>query len=288
MELTDSQKAELINTKEELEVFLLNRAVCFSIAQSESRDVLETCLKKLKNCSNEIEKRDVIDIARSVRVTSLAQLKLQKECISFMSNNNNDSEMNDDDSLQRVQRWRKLLRDLRTEPRNSIMYASFCDRVMEYELDLVRAGHKNDYRDKIYMEFYRYASNLKCAGNVETSVLKNADNLVFYESLNHTENSLRDKIAKLSFEKPLQQPSNSNSRKKPKIQSFVAIPTVVYSNRRSTPKICPGDGQLILKHECASTEKFMPDKFRTERCTNCHYSFVESQGGRIQKRKVRS
>jgi hypothetical protein len=46
--LCDADKCKLINLKEELEVFLLNRAVCYSISQSSIRKEFEEGIEFFK------------------------------------------------------------------------------------------------------------------------------------------------------------------------------------------------------------------------------------------------
>ena len=56
--LSDADKCKLINLKEELEVFLLNRAVCYSISQSSIRKEFEEGIDFFKNYIHSIQLQD--------------------------------------------------------------------------------------------------------------------------------------------------------------------------------------------------------------------------------------
>lgn len=95
--MSDSVKCKLINLKEDLNVFLLNRAVNFSISQTSVRTDLEECLEFLKNQIAVIQEARTLKVSentvkecciriekvRDLRLSSVSHKKLLHLCEAY-------------------------------------------------------------------------------------------------------------------------------------------------------------------------------------------------------------
>ena len=174
--------------------------------------------------------------------------------------------------------WKLLLKDLR---KASLLpsitfkeFERFKERINIYEHDLLCLRHKNEYRDAMYMEFYKIATRVN-DNERDAETNRVAEKYSFYHQLNEYEKSLRTKIAELT-DLTIQIENIKTNAQNDSI--FV---------RRGGPKHCPGSGSG--SHQCSAKTKFFPALDQVERCRLCHEAFVLQVGGRIQnKRKAKS
>jgi hypothetical protein len=326
--IPDVEKCRLINLKEELNVFLLNRAVNFSISQTSIRVELEEIIdffrKKIDaikqartlKVSEDAVKESCLKIerARALRISTISQRKLLAVCEAYAAKaltlhsvfgvplfekredvifadskiSKSEEDLNDkkvskfslEDKCIVVREWKVLLKDLRKASKINVVLV---DRVKKYEQDLITHCHKNEYRDLIYMEFYK---------------LTDFETYKFYFEMNETERILRKQISDIynkypSAEKQAQAqaqassiaPSPSKSKEQsesiPRKKTLLS-PSPTYL-KRGDPLHCPGNLETP-GHECPSKTKFFPcgiDKI--ERCRECHEQTMRFHGAKIQQ-----
>jgi hypothetical protein len=327
--IPDVDKCKLINLKEELNVFLLNRAVNFSISQTSIRVELEDIIDFFRKKNNAIREARTLKVsedavkesclmiekARALRISTISQRKLLAVCEAYAAKAltlhtvfgvppfekrddvisadskilKSEEDLNDkkvckfsaEEKCILVREWKVLLKDLRKASKINI---GLTDRVKKYEQDLITHCHKNEYRDLIYMEFYKLA-------DFET--------YKFYIEINETERVLRQQISDIYKKYPSAEaqasvpalPSQSKSIVIKK-QSSESSPSTKTSSsiqptylKRGDPLHCPG----YLKtpgHVCPRKTKFFPCGVdRIERCRECHEQTMSFHGARIQESK---
>ena len=366
--LSDADKCKLINLKEELEVFLLNRAVCYAISQSsirkefeESIEFFNAHLSYLKDSTqsrlhsiNECTKR--FENLKHCRISTFSHKKLYCLCKLLFSKillfdtpdtpDTPEKIKEIDESLLKAQKdienksipkiplqdqkvlfkeWKRLLTDLRyflstlnenQSEINLLLHKKLQDRLKKYEDDLIVLHQKNEYRDTLYMEFYKVSKALYSIDPVfYVTLQKDSENFDFYNDINTTEFSLRTQIKELSkFESEsthlhvitdkFLEKSKKKSVKRKRVQEsheqtfdFVQSQTNTQSPiletvnnkfvKRGGPKYCPGCPSVNPTHQphtCVPKTVFFPfllDKI--ERCLQCHEQIVLFNGGKIQK-----
>jgi len=352
MTIPDADKCKLINLNEELNVFLLNRAVNFSICQASIRTEFEEIIDFFRKQNDAIKEARTLKVseeavkesclkiekARALRISTISHRKLLALCEAYAAKAltlhsvfgvplfekredvlsadskivKAEEELNDkrvlktsvEDKCILMHEWRILLKDLRIAGRNKVNIDSgLVERVKKYEQDLITLGHKNEYRDVIYMEFYK---------------LFDAETYSFYATINETERILREQICDIYKKYPFllkaqsfpvtvsaaasaaASASASASAKKgsssklsraktTSSSSSSSIKPNVYTNisiKRGEPLYCPGnlENLNIPGHQCPQKTKFFPcglDKI--ERCRECHEKTMSFNGARIQQ-----
>jgi hypothetical protein len=277
--LCDADKCKLINLKEELEVFLLNRAVCYSISQSSIRKEFEEGIEFFKkqidsfpsfsihiqDCNLQ-SRFEIIDQCtkrfkklKQCRLSTVSHKKLSCLCellyskILLLDNFNHNTlhlqesqeksiEIDqlivkaekdiENKSIEKIplheqkllfKEWKRLLYDLRSflstltlnenqHEKNILTYQTLEDRLKKYEHDLIMLHQKNEYRDTMYIEFYKVSKALYTIDPVSYKTLqKNSENFDFYNDINTTEMSLRTQIKHISnFESDFTSSTNNS------------------------------------------------------------------------------
>ncbi len=340
--IPDADKCKLINLNEELNVFLLNRAVNFSICQASIRMEFEEIIDFFRKQNDAIKEARTLKVseeavkesclkiekARALRISTISHRKLLALCEAYAAKAltlhsvfgvplfekredvlladskivKAEEDLNDkrmlkianEDKCTLMREWRILLNDLRLAGKNKV---GLVERVKKYEQDLITLGHKNEYRDVIYMEFYK---------------LFDAETYSFYATINETERILREQISDIYKKYPfllkaqsspvtivpapappgtapaLVQKGSSSRLSRTKTSSSSSS-SYVYSNisiKRGEPLYCPGslENLNIPGHQCPQKTKFFPcglDKI--ERCRECHEKTMSFHGARIQQ-----
>ena len=329
--IPDVDKCKLINLKEELNVFLLNRAVNFSISQTSIRVELEDIIDFFRKKNNAIKEARTLKVsedavkesclkiekARALRISTISQRKLLAVCEAYAAKAltlhsvfgvppfekredvisadskilKSEEDLNDkkvckfsaEEKCILVREWKVLLKDLRKASKINI---GLTDRVKKYEQDLITHCHKNEYRDLIYMEFYKLA-------DFET--------YKFYLEINDTERVLRQQISDIykkypSAEEPASAPASPSQSESIvfKKQSKSSSPSTKSTKpssiqptylKRGDPLHCPGNLETP-GHVCHMKTKFFPCGVdRIERCRECHEQTMSFHGARIQQSK---
>ena len=284
----DSDKCKLINLQEELNVFLLNRAVCFSVSQNAVRSDLEDGVEFFKKAIVRIQEArslkvseqtvrescDRIDKLRLLRLSTISQQKLLALCEALAAKaltlhsmfgkpfpfsskelehadlliRNADESIDDKaiyplseaEKIHFYDKWKSLMKHLRHQCTGRLdlsvkEYEDLKQRMLQYENDLILCRHKNEYRDILYMEFYKFSKRVYEQDPVRFHMASvDASNYDFYKEINDTEARLRSQIQELTANGKFKK-SNTRSESKSKLIVKLRSPSLLYA---SEPQPC--------------------------------------------------
>lgn len=197
---TDSDKSRLLNYKEDLNVFILNRAVCTAEVADYSKHILLEAKKilslKSRTAGPDSVDEKVMNKVRNVKISTLSNLKLLDECETIFAEKYNAKKKENRFTVQNnaSQTWVLLLKELRDwklrEKDLDIKSTHiFQNRMCEYERDLLLLKCKNQYRDSVYMAYYDLCEKFGFGPS--------QSEIQFFKSLNEEEKLLRSKIKNL-------------------------------------------------------------------------------------------
>jgi hypothetical protein len=312
MSFTDNDKCLLLNLKDELHVFLLNKAVNFSKAQESIRRELEESLaffkrqdllikeSKTLEASEEAVKESCerIKHVRTLRISTLYHKNLVLLCESWATKALTlHSVFGKPYLTQEVLASEQIIQKLENEVKKSRSPSLTTEAVLPSWKKLLKDLKIASKSCATLQEFENLRERVKTYEHELICLRhKNEYRDAIYMELYKTATRLvetndpdvRLLSEKYSFYRELNEYENALRKKISDLETKITSTKVEVKEvfvRRGGPKHCPGIGSGA--HECPTKTKFYPAFDKIERCRLCHEAVMIQNGGKIQTKKTR-